>query len=250
VRIRRDPVTVIGDETHGEPLAERAGKAWGVGGSESQETDPDGRTDQTGSRGRARAIARHTSHLILGGARSGKSRHALALAKAAGLRPAFVATAQGLDDDMRARIARHRAERPAGWLTIEEPLALVAACRDLPDAAELALIDCLTLWVGNRILRGDGEAAIAADAAALGELIAEARRTWLIVSNEVGSGVHPETAEGMRFRDALGLVNQAIAAAADRVTLMVAGVPVRVKDVTATDRAQAAIGGTHARRAP
>ena len=152
---------------------------------------------------------------------------------------------------MRARIARHRAERPAGWLTIEEPLALVAACRDLPDGAELALIDCLTLWVGNRILRGDAEAAIAADAAALGELIAGATRTWLIVSNEVGTGVHPETADGMRFRDALGLANQAIAAAADRVTLMVAGLPVCVKDATATDRAaQAALGATHARRAP
>jgi adenosylcobinamide kinase / adenosylcobinamide-phosphate guanylyltransferase len=187
----------------------------------------------------------------VGGARSGKSRHALALAKAAGLRPAFVATAQGLDDDMRARIARHRAERPAGWLTIEEPLALVAACRDLPGEAELVLIDCLTLWVGNRILRGDGEAAIAADGAALGELIGEPTRTWLIVSNEVGAGVHPETAQGMRFRDALGLVNQAIAAAADRVTLMVAGLPMCVKDAIATDRApRAARGRTHARRAP
>jgi adenosylcobinamide kinase/adenosylcobinamide-phosphate guanylyltransferase len=139
---------------------------------------------------------------------------------------------------MRARIARHRAERPAGWLTVEEPLALVAACRALPDEAELALIDCLTLWVGNRILRGDAEAAIAADAAVLGDLVAGATRSWLIVSNEVGTGVHPETAEGMRFRDALGLVNQAIAAAADRVTLMVAGLPVAVK------------GACDARRAP
>jgi adenosylcobinamide kinase / adenosylcobinamide-phosphate guanylyltransferase len=163
------------------------------------------------------------------------------------LRPAFVATAEGLDDDMRARIARHRGERPAGWLTIEEPLALVAACRGLSGEAELAVIDCLTLWVGNRILRGDGEAAIAADAAALGALIAEARRTWLIVSNEVGTGVHPETADGIRFRDALGLVNQAIAAVADRVTLMVAGLPVCVKDATATDRA--ALGAMRARRA-
>ena len=153
------------------------------------------------------------------------------------MRPAFVATAEGLDDDMRGRIARHRAERPVGWLTIEEPLALVAACRDLPDETELALIDCLTLWVGNRILRGDGEAVIAADAAVLGDLVAGATRSWLIVSNEVGTGVHPETAEGMRFRDALGLVNQAIAAAADRVTLMVAGVPLCVKDTRHAHRA-------------
>ena len=189
--------------------------------------------------------------MILGGARSGKSRHALALAETAGLRPAFVATAEGLDADMRARIERHRAERPAGWLTVEEPMALVAACRRLPVEAELALIDCLTLWVANRVLRGDGEAAIGGEAAALCELIAEGTRSWVIVSNEVGLGVHPETADGLRFRDALGRVNQAVAAAADRVTLMVAGLAVCVKDVTGRDRAPwTPPGAEHARRAP
>jgi len=142
----------------------------------------------------------------------------------------FVATAEGRDDDMRARIARHRAERPAGWRTVEEPLDLVATCRALPADAELALIDCLTLWVANRILRGDAGAAIADDARMLGALVGERQRAWVIVSNEVGTGVHPETGDGLRFRDALGLVNQAIAAASDRVTLMVAGIPLCVKD--------------------
>ena len=142
---------------------------------------------------------------------------------------------------MRARIARHRAERPAGWLTIEEPLALVAACRDLPDGAELALIDCLTLWVANRILRGDPVVAILGDARALGALVSEARRSWVIVSNEVGAGVHPETGDGLRFRDALGLVNQAIAAAADRVTLMVAGLPMCLKDVAPSSPAPSGV---------
>jgi len=172
----------------------------------------------------------------------------------------FIATAEGLDADMRARIARHRAERPAGWLTVEEPVALVAACRRLPPEAGIALIDCLTLWVANRILRGDGDAAIGEDARALGALITAGARSWVIVSNEVGAGVHPETAEGLRFRDALGLVNQAVAAAADRVTLMVAGLPLCVKDGLAgvpgtndhhmNHRASAAPGVERARPAP
>ena len=158
----------------------------------------------------------------------------------------FVATAEGLDDDMRARIARHRAERPAAWRTVEEPLDLVAACRALPADAELALIDCLTLWVANRVLRGDAEAAIADEARALGALVGEGQRAWVIVSNEVGTGVHPETGDGLRFRDALGLVNQAIAAASDRVTLMVAGIPLCVKD----GPLRAASGASHAPTAP
>jgi adenosylcobinamide kinase/adenosylcobinamide-phosphate guanylyltransferase len=131
---------------------------------------------------------------------------------------------------MRARIARHRAERPADWLTVEEPLALAAACRALPATRELVVIDCLTVWVGNRILRADADDAIFADAEALAAQLAERDRSWVIVSNEVGEGVHPPTADGMRFRDVLGLVNQRIAAAADCVTLMVAGLPLVVKD--------------------
>ena len=131
---------------------------------------------------------------------------------------------------MRARIDRHRAERPAGWLTVEEPLALPAACRAVPATLELVVIDCLTVWVGNRILRADADDAILADAEALAAQLGERRRSWVIVSNEVGEGVHPPTADGMRFRDVLGLVNQRIAAAADCVTLRVAGLPLVVKD--------------------
>ncbi len=167
---------------------------------------------------------------MLGGARSGKSRHAVALARAAGRPTAFVATAEAFDDGMRARIARHRAERPAEWLTVEEPLALPAACRAIPAAIDLVVIDCLTVWVGNRILRAGADDAILAGAEELAGLLAERRRSWVIVSNEVGEGVHPPTADGMRFRDVLGLVNQRIAAVADRVTLMVAGLPLVVKD--------------------
>ena len=190
-------------------------------------------------------IARHSSHFILGGARSGKSRHAVALTRAARLPAAFVATAQPGDEDMRARIARHRAERPADWLTVEEPLALAGACRGLPRDVEIVLVDCLTLWVANRMLRRDADAAILAEADELTRLLAAGRRSWVIVSNEVGEGVHPETADGRRFRDLLGLVNQAVAAAADRVSLMVAGLPLGVKE-----RRESAPGRERAPEAP
>jgi adenosylcobinamide kinase/adenosylcobinamide-phosphate guanylyltransferase len=204
----------------------------------------------TGSRGRAREILRHSSHLILGGARSGKSRHALALAQADGRPAAFVATAEAFDDDMRARIARHRAERPVAWLTVEAPRDLTAACRALAPGVEIALVDCLTLWVSNRLLSGAPDAAILAGADELAALVGERRRSWVVVSNEVGEGVHPSTAEGLRFRDLLGVVNQRIAAAADCVTLMVAGIPLAVKGTQAAEQPDVARGRERAPEAP
>ena len=173
--------------------------------------------------------ARHWSHFILGGARSGKSRYALTIARSLPHRVAFVATGQAGDADMEQRIARHRAERPPDWLTVEEPLELTTACRRLPLAIDLAIVDCLTLWVANRLLRGDPEAAIRSSAQELARLLGEGARDWIIVSNEVGEGVHPPTESGLRFREVLGLVNQQIAAATERVTLMVAGLPLHVK---------------------
>jgi adenosylcobinamide kinase/adenosylcobinamide-phosphate guanylyltransferase len=171
------------------------------------------------------------SHLILGGARSGKSRHALAQARSEGRRTAVLATAQPRDADMAARIARHRAERPSAWATVEEPLDIVAACRRLAGRHDLILIDCLTIWVSNLIHRGDSDEAVLAAADDLAKLIGERAVALIIVSNEVGEGVHPPTALGLRFRDLLGSVNQRVAAAADRVTLMVAGIPMTIKDV-------------------
>ena len=175
----------------------------------------------------------HRSHLILGGVRSGKSREALRVAAAMprGTRGAFLATAQALDGDMEARIARHRAERPAGWGTLEEPYDVVAACGSLAGRVDVVVLDCLTLWVANLLLRGDEEKSILAAADALADFLAERRLTLILVSNEVGTGVHPATEVGLRYRDALGGVNQKIAAAADRVTYMVAGLPMIVKDV-------------------
>jgi len=171
-----------------------------------------------------------SSHLILGGARSGKSRFAITM-QPARARVAFVATAEARDADMAQRIARHRAERPRHWLTVEEPHELVAALERLAGQAfDAIIVDCLTLWVSNRLLRGDGDKVIFDEGERLAGLI-EGRRAaaLVIVSNEVGQGVHPETADGLRFRDLLGLVNQRVAAACDQVTLMVAGLPVTVK---------------------
>jgi adenosyl cobinamide kinase/adenosyl cobinamide phosphate guanylyltransferase len=171
----------------------------------------------------------HESHLVLGGARSGKSRHAIACARSAGGCIAFVATARPSDPDMRRRIARHQAERPRDWVTVEEPLEVTAACRDLAGRAQVIIVDCLTVWVANLLERAMDDGNALAAARGLATLMGERLATIVVVSNEVGAGVHPPTAIGLRFQDALGAVNQAIAAAADRVTLMVAGIAVELK---------------------
>ncbi|HEY7205883.1 MAG TPA: bifunctional adenosylcobinamide kinase/adenosylcobinamide-phosphate guanylyltransferase [Methylomirabilota bacterium] len=171
----------------------------------------------------------HHSHLVLGGARSGKSRHALDQARTATF-VAFLATARPVDAEMAARIARHRAERPASWSTIEAPLEVVAECRRAVRSYDLIVIDCVTIWVANLMERGDEDVAVLAAADDLAKLMRERLVSLVIVSNEVGSDVHPPTALGRRFRDLVGSVNQRLAFAADRVTLMVAGIPVTVKD--------------------
>jgi adenosylcobinamide kinase/adenosylcobinamide-phosphate guanylyltransferase len=140
-----------------------------------------------------------------------------------------VATAQAGDADMATRISRHRAERPAHWRTVEEPYELTARLRALAADGERVVVDCLTLWVANLMLRGDADDWILKEADELAASVVGADADLTLVSNEVGEGVHPETADGRRFRDLLGFVNQRMAAAADRVVLMVAGLPVAVK---------------------
>jgi adenosylcobinamide kinase / adenosylcobinamide-phosphate guanylyltransferase len=169
-----------------------------------------------------------SSHLVLGGARSGKSRFALA-----GLRDrrrvAFVATAEAGDADMTARIARHRAERPSHWLTIEEPFALASRLPALVREADAVLVDCVTVWVANLLLRGDPDRDILAAADEVAALAAR-RVDLTLVTNEVGEGVVPATADGLRFRDLLGSINQRLAASCGRVTLLVAGLPLTIKE--------------------
>ena len=171
-----------------------------------------------------------SSLFILGGARSGKSRFAVSDPALAG-RVAFVATARATDGDMARRIVRHQAERPRHFATVEEPYELVRSLTGLEAAYDAVVVDCLTLWVSNRLLRGDTDDAILDEAEALAKLIGRRATSVTVVSNEVGEGVHPETAMGLRFRDLLGLVNQKVAAACDRVVLMVAGVPLTIKSI-------------------
>ena len=167
--------------------------------------------------------------LVLGGVRSGKSRYAQELA-ARGTRVAVIATAEACDDDMRQRIARHRAERPADWTTIEAPLALEDALLACGDRFDTILVDCLTVWTAN-VMQAEqsDEARVLARAQRLAEILRGLSASVLLISNEVGSGIHPSTELGRVYRDLLGFVNQRIAAAADEVILLVAGCPLIVK---------------------
>jgi adenosylcobinamide kinase/adenosylcobinamide-phosphate guanylyltransferase len=176
-------------------------------------------------------------HLILGGARSGKTNHAIRLATtlaAAGREPVYVATAQALDDEMRHRIDRHRAQRPASWHTVEAPSQLAVALQAQPPS--ILLIDCLTLWLSNALLVDFDEAASTApvrrwdeERAAFLQWLTEYRGVALLVSNEVGSGIVPASALARRFQDEQGRLNQDVAAVCESVTLVVAGIAVAVK---------------------
>jgi adenosylcobinamide kinase/adenosylcobinamide-phosphate guanylyltransferase len=163
--------------------------------------------------------------LILGGARSGKSRHAEALIEALPPPWSYVATAQAWDDEMRARIVEHRDRRSADWITLDAPLDLPEAIRGLPPGRPV-LVDCLTLWLTNLMLT---EHDTAAAGAALIEACARASGPVVLVSNEVGLGIVPDNALARRFRDEAGRLHQAIAARAGRVVFMVAGLPMQVK---------------------
>lgn len=163
--------------------------------------------------------------LVLGGAASGKSRHAEKLITDTGLGPVYVATAQAFDDEMRAKISRHREQRGPAWRTIEAPLdpgAALGSCR----AGDAVLIDCATLWLTNLVLgEQDLDAALAAFWTALGTCAAPV----VIVSNEVGQGIVPDNALSRRFRNAQGRLNQDLAGRADRVDAVMAGLPLRLK---------------------
>jgi adenosylcobinamide kinase / adenosylcobinamide-phosphate guanylyltransferase len=163
--------------------------------------------------------------LVLGGARSGKSRHAESLITACAPPWIYVATAQALDAEMTERIAHHRARRGAGWQTVEAPHDLAETIDKAPPDTAI-LVDCLTLWLTNRML---AEADIEADSAVLEKVLARRRGSTVLVSNEVGSGVVPDNALARRFADLQGRLNQRIAARADRVVLVVAGLPLTVK---------------------
>ena len=182
--------------------------------------------------------------LVLGGARSGKSSFAERLAASSGRPVAFIATATASDDDMRERIARHRASRSPEWLTIEEPLHLAAAVRRAALLADVLLLDCITLWLANWM--GQQGSLELDDAPALSEAYTSGvlsdieellttlatlgpGKTLIAVTNEVGLGIVPAYPLGRVYRDTLGWVNQRLARSADRAYLMVAGLAVDIK---------------------
>lgn len=164
--------------------------------------------------------------LVLGGARSGKSRFAETLAEAASPLRLYVATAQAWDDEMRARIDLHRARRGEGWETVDAPLDLVGAIREHAQPARPVLVDCLTLWLTNLMIAARD---IDAESNSLVEALEEAAGPVILVSNEVGLGIVPENAMARAFRDHAGRLHQSIAAAADAVYFIAAGLPLKMK---------------------
>ncbi len=175
-----------------------------------------------------------TLQLVIGGMRSGKSAQAQRLAAASGHEVVVIATALAADEEMRARIARHRADRPVHWRTVEPdpaPLALAQAVEAASRADRCVLVDCLTLWLAQVIAPPPGHAALDPDAEIAALLHALDRRAGpvIVVGNEIGLGVIPMDALSRRVIDAQGRLHQQLAARADRVSLMVAGLPLAVK---------------------
>lgn len=177
-------------------------------------------------------------HLILGGARSGKSHHAEKLAKASGLPVSVIVTAEGLDEEMRLRIERHRLDRPTDWRTVECPLHLADALRTESTPGRCVIVDCLTLWLAN--LLGDADrqphpssigalTALQRERAALMAALPQLPGEIILVANEVGLGLVPETPLGRLFRDEAGRLNQTLAALSDKVSFVAAGLSLSLK---------------------
>jgi adenosylcobinamide kinase/adenosylcobinamide-phosphate guanylyltransferase len=183
------------------------------------------RTESSSPSQRRTGLPRVT--LVLGGARSGKSRHAEALIEETAPEAIYLATAEPRDDEMAERIRRHRARRGERWVTIEEPLALTGRLREAGGGAKPILVDCLTLWLANLMEAGRG---IDGEIAGLLELLPRLPAPLVLVANEVGLGIVPENALARAFRDQAGRLNQAVAARAERVVFMAAGLPLLLKD--------------------
>lgn len=173
--------------------------------------------------------------LITGGARSGKSTFALKLAKETAQKVAFIATCQPNDDEMLLRIKKHKLSRPKSWLTIEEPYELDKAIKKAAMQSGCVIIDCLTLWVSNLLLRNIAGAIIIAKATKTVEMIRKTGVQAIIVTNEVGMGIVPDNILARQFRDIAGEINQYFARQSDKTYLMTAGIPLIIKNPENTD---------------
>lgn len=166
--------------------------------------------------------------LITGGARSGKSRYAEARALSLGTRLLYLATAEAGDEEMALRIAEHKKRRAKRWTTVEEPLEVERALAAHQGQTDCAVVDCLTLWVSNLLIRR-GEAKAREAVATLVEQFPSLDFHLLLVTNEVGWGIVPDNALARRFRDLMGWANQEIGKVATEVALVIAGIPLIVK---------------------
>lgn len=164
--------------------------------------------------------------LVLGGARSGKSAFAERMIIESNLAPVYLATATAGDEEMQERIARHRTRRGPDWTTVEEPLALIDALTQVSQAGRAVLVDCLTLWLSNLMLAGRDPDV---EAERLARFLGVAAHPIVLVSNEVGLGLVPETRLGRDFRDAQGRLNQIVASSVPNVVFVAAGLPLRLK---------------------
>ena len=163
---------------------------------------------------------------VIGGARSGKSSFALKEGSALAGKKAYVATAEALDAEMKARIEKHREERSEEWITFEEPLNIARLIEDIHEKYDVVIIDCLTVWLSNLMMNDKNvEKEIGSFCSALDSQ----RSTLFIVSNELGMGIVPDNELARRFRDIAGAMNQKIASLADNVYLVTAGIPVKIK---------------------
>ena len=166
---------------------------------------------------------------ITGGARSGKSRFAEELSRQFAGAKAYLATAQGLDEEMSDRIRRHRENRPADWQTLEEPLKVADCILKEGNRFDLILLDCLTLWISNLLMAGWNEVKILGEGNRLLEVSRRAKCSLILVGNEVGMGIVPENSQARLFRDLSGFIQQKAAREADEVYFMVSGIAQRIK---------------------
>lgn len=178
--------------------------------------------------------------LITGGCRSGKSRHALSFAKQFSGRKVYLATAEVLDSEMEKRVTRHREERGKDWVTIEEPIDLSAVLEREGNTAEIIVVDCLTLWINNLLMKEQSSDAIHKCIEDLVRKCGKVKSTLVFITNEVGGGIVPENRLARDFRDIAGEINQTVAEAFDEVIHMVSGIPVTIKEAKNQPSSQSA----------